>query len=88
MSENTFAPFVEFCPYCDNEAEGTYRVDNDEYVGVCDHCKQEIHICGDCMLAEDNPSEKCDWHIEVIDGVKYSVCFRSKIKYGRVKFYD
>ncbi len=69
---------TEICPHCDHE--NVQEVREDQYIVKCDTCGKGMHLCHKCLGAEDNPSQKCDWHEETVDGVSYSACFRGRCK--------
>ena len=61
---------VECCPHCGAENEIRWDVKTEGYEAFCLHCGQPMLICSECMTAEDNELQKCDWS----DGK----CFRCK----------
>ncbi len=67
---------AEVCPYCDGEniyEENT--IESGNYIATCKHCKKEIFLCDECLHADDNTAQDCDWREE--NGC--SVCKRGKI---------
>lgn len=69
---------VECCPYCGSEnVYPNYNVTENGYVVTCQHCGEKIHLCDECMHADDNSCMKCDWHEIVKDGTHS--CFRGTI---------
>ena len=64
---------VEVCPHCGNENvwDDLDPVKND-YKAVCKECGKEIFLCDECMNAEDNPGQRCNWY--------KGKCFRGEIK--------
>lgn len=68
---------VECCPWC--EGENVYKnwnVKRDGYVVTCQHCGKQIFLCDECLHAEDNTQQKCDWK-ETDCGGK---CFRGETR--------
>lgn len=73
MKNNNYFEVVETCPHCMNE--NIYPMWNTEkagYITKCKHCGKEIFLCDECLHAEENKEQKCDWH-ETECGGK---CFR------------
>ena len=64
---------IEMCPHCGNES---IWVDLDpvksNYKAVCKGCGKEIFLCDECLHADDNPGQRCDWY--------KGKCFRGEIK--------
>ena len=70
---------VEACPDCG--AENVY--DNYDpivngYKAICKECGREIFLCDECLHADDNLSQDCDWHGTHKDGKCYGKCFRGE----------
>ncbi|MDO4649904.1 MAG: hypothetical protein Q4B26_14790 [Eubacteriales bacterium] len=64
---------VEICPHCMGEnVFQDYDPEKSGYVVKCQECRQEIFLCDECLHADDNEGQKCDWR-ETEDGGK---CFR------------
>ena len=61
---------VEFCPHCETENEIRWDIETEGYEAFCPHCGKRIMICSECLRAEDNELQKCDWFKEK--------CFRCK----------
>ena len=79
---------VECCPHC--ECENVYPnwdVKTQGYVAKCKGCGKDIMLCDECLNADDNPGQKCDWSEE-------KGCFRCTKKQETerenyyVEFYD
>lgn len=79
---------VECCPHC--ECENVYSnwdVKKQGYVAKCKGCGENIMLCDECLNADDNPGQKCDWSEE-------NGCFRCPKKQEAerenyyVEFYD
>lgn len=68
---------TEVCPHCDEE-NNYMQYECNGYVTTCKNCGRQIMLCSECMVADDNECNKCDWHEEVINGKKYGVCFRGR----------
>lgn len=68
MQNETF--IVECCSLCNTENEIRWDVETEDYEAFCPHCGQPMLICSECLRAEDNELQKCDWS----DGK----CFRCK----------
>lgn len=66
---------VEMCPHCmgENVYPG-WDVEKQGYIAKCLHCGHEIMLCDECLHADDNPAQKCDWE----DNGKGGMCFRRK----------
>lgn len=67
---------VEVCPNCEAENIQEWYIEKDGYIGKCKECGEYMFLCDECLHADDNPSQKCDWHQEG----NMSVCFRGKYK--------
>ena len=53
---------VETCPYCGEEnVYNNIDVVGQDYVAQCKNCHQDIMLCDECLNAEDNPGQRCDW---------------------------
>lgn len=64
MKEN-YTEAVEVCPHC--ECENVYQnwdVSKQGYVVICQGCGKEIMLCDECLHADDNPGQKCNWSKE------------------------
>ena len=67
---------VEVCPYCMSEnVYPNWDVEKQGYIAKCKHCNEQIFLCDECLHAEDNPGQKCDWYETEFGGE----CFRGKI---------
>ena len=54
---------VEVCPHCMGEnVYPNWDVEKQGYIAKCKHCNKQIFLCDECLHAEDNPWQKCDWH--------------------------
>lgn len=64
---------IEPCPYCGYEnSYPNWNTSKNGYIAICAMCGEKIHLCDECVHADDNAARKCDWHEE--NGL--SVCFR------------
>lgn len=68
---NTENYIVECCSLCDTENEFRWDVETEGYEAFCPHCGKPMLICSECMRAEDNQLQKCDWS-------ENGKCFRCK----------
>lgn len=69
--------FEETCPHCDAVNEiVNHDVEKDRWVVKCKECGEEIMLCNVCDAYLEDTPRSCDWHEEIIDGVKCGVCFR------------
>lgn len=68
---------VECCPECEGEnVFEDYDAKQDGYKVHCQHCGEEMMLCDECLHADDNLGQYCDWHgVKVLTG-EYGVCFR------------
>lgn len=65
---------VEVCPQCVGEnVYPDWDAGIQGYIAVCSHCKTLIMLCDECLHADDNPRQICDW--EDRDG---GTCFRRR----------
>lgn len=56
---------VECCPHCGYEnIYLNWNVKTQGYVAKCKSCGKNIMLCDECMNADDNPMQKCDWSPE------------------------
>lgn len=61
--KNEFTEAVEVCPWCCGEnVFPNYDVSKKGYIVVCQHCKEEMMLCDECLHSDDNPHGNCDWH--------------------------
>lgn len=61
---------VECCPHCGCEnVYPNWDVKKQGYVAKCKGCGEDIMLCDECLNADDNPGQKCDWS-------KENGCFR------------
>lgn len=75
---------VECCPWCDGEnVYKNWNVKKDGYIANCEHCGEKIFLCDECLHAEDNLQQKCDWR-ETSSGSK---CFRGEIRYHSLEVF-
>ena len=73
MVKESVYEVVEVCPHC--ASENLWRdldVVKEGYKTTCNECGAEMMLCDECLHADDNPCQKCDWH--KVDG--RGVCFR------------
>lgn len=70
---------VEPCPDCgfENIYEGYDPITNG-YKAICEGCGREIFLCDECLHADDNPSQGCDWTGTYKNGKCYGKCFRGE----------
>lgn len=67
---------VEACPYCtETNVLPNYNVTQQGYAVHCEHCGKRMMLCDECLHADDNPGQKCDWHEKNGKGS----CFRDSI---------
>ena len=71
---------LELCPECEAWSSFKNWDPSDGYIATCKNCGSKMFMCDECVTADDNPSESCDWHKEVINGEEYSCCFRGKYR--------
>lgn len=62
---------VEVCPHCDTENVFVWDVEEEGYKAFCPRCGKEMMLCDECMHADDNQGQACDWSGK--DG-----CFRNR----------
>lgn len=62
---------VETCPHCGEEVEINWCTKENGYEVYCPYCGKKIMLCDECMHANDNVTQKCDW-------CKETGCFRNK----------
>ena len=74
MQNNTENYIVECCPHCNTENEIRWNVEEDGYKTHCSYCGKLMMICSECMSAEDNKTNKCDW----CEGLCFRVSERKK----------
>lgn len=61
MKEN-YTEAVEVCPHCEREnVYPNWDVKTQSYVAICQECGKEIMLCDECLHADDNPGQKCNW---------------------------
>ena len=61
---------VEACPHCGNEHYEKDWSPKKGYRARCMHCGESILLCDECLHADDNPNQACDWD------KKTGKCFR------------
>lgn len=72
---------VEVCPECGGEnIYPNYDVEKEGYIAKCQHCGKQIFLCDECLHADDNEVQKCDWREDNKNGSR--LCFRGVIKEG------
>lgn len=65
MEQTIVEEVVEVCPYCDEEnVYNNIDVVGQDYVATCHNCHQDIMLCSECMNADDNPGQYCNWSRE------------------------
>lgn len=73
---------VEVCPYCG--AENVFKnwdVEKQGYIAVCQQCGREIFLCDECLHAEDNEGQRCNWReVQEPDSNVSGRCFRGETK--------
>ena len=75
--------FEETCPHCDAVNEIAYHnPDRDGWVVKCKECGEEMMLCSLCDAYLETATRTCDWHEEIIDGVRCGVCFRGITHHG------
>lgn len=75
LMETDYFEAVEICSNCIGESiYPMYDAKKDGYVVKCKHRGEEMLLCSECLNAEDNPTEMCDW-CETETGGK---CFRGE----------
>lgn len=52
---------VEVCPHCMGENILQLDPETENYEAECQHCGKKIMLCDECLHAEDNTAQKCDW---------------------------
>lgn len=63
---------VELCPHCEGEhIEPNWSPDKG-YRTHCMHCGASILLCDECLHADDNPEQRCDWDKDT------GKCFRDR----------
>lgn len=68
---------VEVCPHCDEEnVYPANMIEEGNYIAVCQDCGRKIFLCDECLNADDNEGQDCDWHKEG----NCSVCMRGRIE--------
>ena len=68
---------TELCPHCMGEnVYPNWDVEKQGYIAICQHCNHQIFLCDECMHADDNLGQCCDWE-ETKTGSK---CFRGEMK--------
>lgn len=71
----TLTEAIETCPHCCGEnSYPNYDVKASGYVAICQHCREQIFLCDECLHADDNEERRCDWHGTETGGE----CFRGK----------
>jgi len=81
MHEEIITEDVDVCPHCDCENH-FYNWDTsvNGWIGICAECGKEIMLCDECLHAEDNKEQSCDWceAFNTKTGKMESMCFRKK----------
>lgn len=73
---------VETCPHC--EAENLWENLDPVACGyktICPECGKTMMLCDECMHANDNPLQKCDWRGEFGEEHGWGKCFRNSEEY-------
>lgn len=65
MEQTIVEEVAELCPYC-GEENIYHNIDvvGQNYVVTCHNCHQDMLLCGECIDADDNPEQFCDWSQE------------------------
>lgn len=63
---------VEMCPECMAEVTVPDWAPSDGYRTTCPDCGESMLLCDECLHAEDNPLQYCDWDKDTCE------CFRDK----------
>lgn len=54
---------IEVCPHCDEENVCPENmIEEENYIAVCQNCGRKIFLCDECLNADDNEEQDCDWH--------------------------
>lgn len=70
---------VEACPHCDAENCFDWDVERDGYIAKCHGCGNPLFLCDECLHADGEFNDDCNWHHELgEDGKLYSSCKRGK----------
>lgn len=80
--EQIITEAVETCPYCGAESTfPNWDTATQGYVAVCRNCHEQIMLCDECLHAEDNETQRCNWH-EITCGPHCTEghCFRGVTK--------
>ncbi len=75
MSDNRYS-VTECCPDCGAENTMDWSIEQDGYKAYCAHCGHEMMLCDECLHADDNQGQKCDWKSD-FNGVGH--CFRNEM---------
>ena len=76
---NTEWECIETCPHCDcDNIFSNYDPVANGYKAICWNCGATIMLCDECLHADDNLSQKCDWHGTYKNGKCYGKCFRGE----------
>lgn len=77
VDSEQYTEAVEVCPHCGQENfYPMWDIGTFGYIATCSYCGQEIFLCDECLHANDNAAQKCDW-CETECGGK---CFRGTTK--------
>ena len=63
---------IEVCPHCGNECKLEKKRPWESWETRCPHCKKAMMRCNECLHADDNAAEKCDFDMRTIS------CFRRR----------
>ena len=70
---------IETCPHCDAENNFEWDVERNGYLATCQECGNPLFLCDECLHADGEFSDDCNWHHELGgDGKLYSACKRGR----------
>ncbi len=80
MTEKYYTETVEVCPHCECEnVFSNWDCKTQGYIATCWQCGKQIMLCDECLHADDNPYQYCDWHARIIPGrTTTGDCFRAR----------
>ena len=63
VSLNDIWGATELCPNCETENfYPEWDAEKQGYIAICKGCGKEIFLCDECLNADDNPGQYCDWN--------------------------